>query len=103
MLHLKFEATFKISTSSNFFVVPALNDSMRSLLEKLPYSILAIFAVILGLAPFTGQPHLLEKLSLLVRGELTKLIDIFDLFYHSSPLLLLTLKAYLGFNDRMKR
>lgn len=46
----------------------------------------AIFAVILALAPFR-EIHLWEKLKMLAAGTLVKPIDIFDLFMHGTPLL----------------
>ena len=55
-----------------------------SWLDRLPYSMLIAFAVILGLAPFTPQPHLWEKLTMLFSGTLTRPIDIFDLVIVSS-------------------
>lgn len=61
-------------------------------LDKVPLVPLAIIAVFLALAPFTPQPHLLEKLMMLSNGTLTKPLDIFDLFWHSSALILLILK-----------
>ena len=61
-------------------------------LDRIPWSVLAVFALFLGLAPFTPEPHLLEKLRMLGAGTLTKPLDIFDLFLHATPLLLLVLK-----------
>ena len=43
----------------------------------------------LGLAPFTPEPHVWEKLKMLAAGELVKAIDIFDLLMHATPWLLL--------------
>jgi hypothetical protein len=62
-------------------------------LDKMPYSSLIIFAVFLGLAPFHPEPHLVEKLRMLKDGSLHKAIDIFDLFMHSAPIILLLLKV----------
>ena len=73
-----------------------------SWLDRLPYSMLIAFAVILGLAPFTPQPHLWEKLTMLFSGTLTRPIDIFDLFLHGSPLMLLALKLGRSFHQRRK-
>jgi len=50
----------------------------------------------LGLAPFSPEPHVLEKLSMLATGELTRLIDIFDLLLHGTPWLLLSIKLILS-------
>ena len=61
-------------------------------LRHIPYLPLIFAAVILGLAPFSPEPHLLEKLRMLVTGNLTHPVDIFDLFFHTAPLILLILK-----------
>lgn len=53
-----------------------------------------IASLTLGLAPFVPEPHLLEKLRMLVAGELARPIDIFDLVMHGAPWVLLLLKLY---------
>jgi hypothetical protein len=60
-------------------------------LARIPLIMLAPLALLLSLAPFRPEPHLWEKLKLLAAGNLTKPIDIFDLFLHGAPLLLLVL------------
>ena len=65
---------------------------MWSLIESLPIWFLVILCLTLGLAPFTPEPHIWEKLKMLGAGNLTKPIDIFDLFLHGTPLVLLLLK-----------
>ena len=67
---------------------------MRKLLGKLPLPLLVVLCLTLGLAPFTPQPHLLEKLEMLVSGELVVPIDIFDLLLHGAPWMLLSLKLF---------
>ncbi len=62
-------------------------------LDSIPYSTLAIAALLLGLAPFVPEPHLWQKLKMLTAGELSKPIDIFDLVMHGAPLVLLSLKG----------
>ena len=61
-------------------------------LDRIPYSMLVPLAVFLALAPFAPEPHLWQKLKMLADGSLVKPIDIFDLFLHGTPLLLLLLK-----------
>jgi len=61
-------------------------------LDRLPLLTLAIIAIPLALAPFTPEPHLWQKLKLLVNGELTQAIDILDLLLHGTPATLLLLK-----------
>ena len=65
---------------------------MWTFLDKIPYAILIIIAVFMLLAPFSPMPHVLEKLIMLKNGMLTKPIDIFDLFYHLIPTILLAIK-----------
>jgi len=47
------------------------------------------------LAPFK-PPHIVEKLQMLIRGDLVKLVDWFDLLFHGAPWILLILKAGLS-------
>ncbi len=61
-------------------------------LDKITLGTLLIPAVLLGLAPFSPEPHLVEKLRMLSQGTLHKPIDIFDLLMHGTPTLLVVLK-----------
>ena len=63
-------------------------------LDKIPLTALAIAAVVLGLAPFSPEPHLWQKLKMLYFGTLSQPIDIFDLFLHASLLALLIVKIW---------
>lgn len=59
-------------------------------LDRLPLGPLVFGALFLGLAPFTPEPHLWEKLKMLAAGELGRPLDIFDLLLHGAlPVLLL--------------
>jgi hypothetical protein len=73
---------------------------MRKLLGKFPLPLLVVLCLTLGLAPFTPVPHLLEKLKMLVSGELVEPIDIFDLLLHGSPWMLLSLKLFFVVKTR---
>ncbi|MFT5112152.1 MAG: hypothetical protein ACI8P9_001476 [Parasphingorhabdus sp.] len=64
------------------------------LLNRLPWSLLIIGTLTLGLAPFS-PPHLYEKLLMLWNGELSQPIDIFDLFMHGTLPFLLVLRLIL--------
>ena len=61
-------------------------------LDALPLSLLIVAALTLGLAPFTPEPHVVEKLRMLAYGDLARPIDIFDLLLHGTPWLLLFAK-----------
>lgn len=62
-------------------------------IDKISITTLLILALLLGLAPFVPEPHVWEKLKMLVNGDLQKPLDIFDLFMHGTPWLLLFVKA----------
>ena len=61
-------------------------------IDKTPVSLFILAALTLGLAPFLPQPHVIEKLGMLLSGSLSKPIDIFDLVLHGTPWILLGLK-----------
>ncbi|MCI5138698.1 MAG: RND transporter [Candidatus Electrothrix sp. AR1] len=65
---------------------------MGKWLDALPLAPFLVVALILGLAPFVPEPHLLEKIRMLATGTLVRPIDIFDLFYHGLPFALLLFK-----------
>jgi len=67
-------------------------SALKRRLDTIPvfYPILACLT--LGLAPFTPEPHVWEKLKMLAGGTLTQPIDIFDLALHGLPWLLLALR-----------
>ena len=67
-----------------------------SLIDRIPWNIIVIACLTLGLAPFFPEPHIWEKLKMLVAGRLIRPIDIFDLLMHGSPFLLAALKLVLG-------
>jgi len=67
-----------------------------SLLERLdgiPVSALIFASLLLGLAPFQPEPHVWQKLKMLMAGELVRPMDIFDLFMHGTPILLLMVRV----------
>ncbi len=61
-------------------------------LDPIPLPFIIVACILLGLAPFFPEPHLLEKLRMLRDGTLKRPLDIFDLFYHGVPFIMLTLK-----------
>ena len=68
-------------------------------LSRIPWVFLLPVAIVLGLAPLRPEPHLMEKLRMLVHGQLTRPVDIFDLFLHGAPLLLVAGKLLAGRAD----
>jgi hypothetical protein len=72
---------------------------MRALFNKIPYTPLVLFALTLGLAPFTPEPHLWQKTKMLIAGELGNPVDMFDMLFHGLPWILLALKVGLARPD----
>lgn len=68
-----------------------------SWLDNLNWSMLLIGGVLLAMMPIQPEPHLVEKIRMLGQSTLTKPIDIFDLIMHSTPLLLIAVKAIRQF------
>ena len=68
-------------------------------LDKIPMGPLVLAAIFMSLAPFKPQPHLWEKLNMLVAGTLVKPIDIFDLFWHSFLIILVMIKLVHKFKS----
>ncbi len=69
---------------------------MLKLIDKIPLSLLVTLAVMFAIVPL-GKPHLWGKLGMLIDGTLSRPIDIFDLFMHGAPMVLLLIRlARLG-------
>ncbi|MGA1614525.1 MAG: RND transporter [Lutimaribacter sp.] len=69
-------------------------------LDRISWSVALVLAVFLGAAPITPEPHLVEKLRMLVQGQLVRPLDMFDLAMHGAPIVLLVLKAWRSFGAR---
>ena len=69
-------------------------------LDRISWSVALVLAVFLGAAPMTPEPHLVEKLRMLVQGQLVRPLDMFDLAMHGAPIVLLVLKAWRSFGAR---
>lgn len=79
-----------------------LLQKLGSWLDSISYWFLVPTAFLLALAPFTPEPHLVETTGMLLRGELTEGIYIFDFFMHSSLLYLVAIKIYRDLRRRRK-
>ena len=74
---------------------------MFKYIDRIPLLPLAIAAVFMARAPFAPEPHLVEKTRMLMNGELSRGIDIFDLFWHSFLIVLLAIRL-IRFNKAGK-
>ncbi len=63
-----------------------------ALLDQISLPLIVLACLTLGLAPFFPEPHIWEKLKMLVAGELGKSVDVFDLLMHAAPFGVLVLK-----------
>lgn len=61
-------------------------------IDNMSLPLLLIMCVLLGLAPFVPEPHIVEKIRMLFQGNLKRPLDIFDLCWHSAPFFLLIIK-----------
>jgi hypothetical protein len=74
---------------------------VRAFLRSFSWGWLILIAILAGIAPWPvgPEPHLVEKLRWLAAGSLSRLIDIFDLLFHASPLILLCAKLLVTRGD----
>ncbi|HEX9020137.1 MAG TPA: RND transporter [Nitrospirota bacterium] len=68
-------------------------------IAKLPWGLVILACLTLGLAPF-APPHIWEKLRMLSQGKLVRPIDWFDLVLHATPWVVLILKAVLALTQK---
>ncbi len=65
-------------------------------LSAISWPVVIILCLTLGLAPYTPEPHVWQKLQMLFSGTLTSPIDILDFILHGAPWVLLVLKVVRG-------
>lgn len=68
---------------------------LHRLLDACPLWALVVASLTLGLAPFTPEPHVWEKMKMLAAGDLFRPLDIADFAMHAAPWVLLGLKLAL--------
>ncbi len=72
---------------------------MKYLSKLFPIALIA--SLTLGLAPFTPEPHVLEKIKWLLEGKKTlAMVDWFDLLMHGTPWVLLVLALLAKFSEK---
>ena len=60
--------------------------------ESIPLPVVIILCLTLGLAPFSPEPHVWQKAKMLVGGNLSRPVDVFDFILHGLPFILLGAK-----------
>ncbi len=59
-------------------------------LDRIPFFVLILLSLFLGLAPFKPEPHLVEKTRMLLQWQLVRPLDMADLVFHGvAPILLM--------------
>jgi hypothetical protein len=66
---------------------------MKTFLLSLSWTPLVVAAIVLAILPVRPEPHLVQKTRWLVEGHPFRPIDVFDVFFHLAPTLLLIAKA----------
>ena len=69
---------------------------MKDFIKSLPYPILIIMSIFVALAPFSPEPHLVQKFDMLMAGTLSKPMDMFDVLWHLLPASLLITKYIIS-------
>jgi len=69
---------------------------MMKPLDTISWPIIAVLCLTLGLAPYVPEPHIWQKLNMLLAGKLTQMVDVFDLVLHSTPWMLAVTKLIRG-------
>ena len=62
------------------------------LIDKIPLWLLVLAAAFMLGAPFSPEPHLVEKARMALAGTLSRPIDLFDVFWHLLPAMLLVIR-----------
>lgn len=70
--------------------------------KLLSYPLFIPLTLLLGFAPFYPQPHIVEKVGMLMTGTLSRPIDIFDLAWHAWPFGLLVYRIFLDLRQRRR-
>lgn len=68
---------------------------LLSMIDRLPWVLVILVCLTLGLAPFVPEPHIVEKLRMLAKGTLSRPLDFFDLLLHAAPFFVLFVKLAL--------
>lgn len=71
-------------------------QSVLGFIDRMPFVMLVVATVMLGLAPFFPEPHLVEKARWIITGHPFKPIDVFDVFWHLWPFALVVIKVARG-------
>ena len=63
-------------------------------IDRISLPLLILVTAWMAVAPINPEPHLVEKTRMLLQGTLSRPIDIFDLFLHTTPLVVLAVRLW---------
>lgn len=65
-------------------------------LDSISWPVIIVLILTLGLAPYVPEPHIWQKINMLMNGNLSEPADVFDLVFHATPWLLAAVKLVRG-------
>jgi len=66
---------------------------LRKWIISIPWGVLVVFSIWMLIAPISPEPHFWQKLGWLQSGHPFTPLDVFDVFWHLLPTVLLIIKA----------
>lgn len=72
-------------------------------IDRIPFHLIVLLAAWMAVAPISPEPHLVEKVRMLMAGTLVRPIDIFDLVFHLTPLVVLGIKVWRRWDLRRNK
>lgn len=71
-------------------------------ITSIPWGVLVVFSIWMLIVPISPEPHLWQKLGWLHSGHPFTILDIFDVFWHLLPTILLIIKAVMPMKNIAK-
>ncbi len=71
-----------------------MNEKLARFIDTLPTMPTLVIGIWMALAPFTPEPHLVQKFFMAMNGDAFKLIDVFDVFMHGGLGIIAGLKIW---------
>jgi len=65
-------------------------------LDSISWPLIIVLILTLGLAPYIPEPHIWQKINMLLNRNLSESADVFDLVFHGTPWLLAAVKLVRG-------
>ena len=73
-------------------MLESIENWLAPKLALIPFPVLLVMSVFMFMAPISPEPHFVQKFNWIMSGTGFKPIDVFDVFWHLLPSLILLLK-----------